>query len=146
MDYRFKQPNIIPITDRLYQTVEEYSYEWITGDVVNKIIVPAGYRYDGASVPRFIWSISGVLPDGLHRGATLVHDWIYFHKGKLPIGSMMWKNVGDSDDMYQNVTAGKWTRKDCDKLWVKMARHAGEPRYKLMNFFIRKIGWSYWYF
>lgn len=146
MSYKFKQPKIEPITNRMYQTTEEYSYEWITKDIVNKIIIPAGFRYDGASVPRFLWTLTGIRPDGLHRGATLVHDYIYHNKGNIPVGSMMWKYVGDSDYTYRKIKAGRWSRKDCDKLWLKMAIHAGEPNAKLMYFFIKHLGWTYWYF
>lgn len=39
--------------------------------------VPAGFEYDGGSAPRWSWSLFGMLPDGLHREATLVHDYLY---------------------------------------------------------------------
>ena len=41
------------------------------------LIVPVGFKSDGASVPRFFWRI--VFPPGDNRAlrAAFAHDWIY---------------------------------------------------------------------
>ena len=39
------------------------------------IIVPEGFVYDGASVPRAAWSI--VRPFGRTLRASVIHDWLY---------------------------------------------------------------------
>jgi hypothetical protein len=45
---------------------------------------PAGFHYDGASVPRIVRSL---LDDDQLRGAgPLAHDAIYRYGGKLPLG------------------------------------------------------------
>lgn len=41
------------------------------------IHVPAGFEHDGASVPRVVWTLSGLVPDGLIRAAALAHDYVY---------------------------------------------------------------------
>jgi len=140
---KFIQPNIEPITDRTYQLVNDWSYTWITNDIVNKITIPSGFRYDGASVPRPLWSLSGLRPDGLHRAGTLIHDFIYYHEGKLPIGVMKWRYLGDTNESYRNVS-GKWTRKDADRLAYKVWRRSGQPHSKLMYYFVRVFGWFLW--
>lgn len=39
------------------------------------ITVPAGFAWDGASVPRALWSL--LPPWGGYSGAALIHDWLY---------------------------------------------------------------------
>ena len=40
------------------------------GGVRRRILIPKGFVYDGASVPRLVWTLSGILPDGLIRAAA----------------------------------------------------------------------------
>ena len=42
-------------------------------DIAGKVIVPAGFASDGASVPRFLWSM--FPPFGKYLEAAIVHDW-----------------------------------------------------------------------
>jgi hypothetical protein len=42
--------------------------------------INSGFLYDGASIPRIAWSLLGVTPDGVHRAATLIHDYLYANK------------------------------------------------------------------
>jgi len=37
--------------------------------------VPSGARIDGASIPQFLWSITGSPYVGKYRDASVVHDW-----------------------------------------------------------------------
>lgn len=47
-------------------------------DILGKILViPVGFSSDGASVPRFMWSI--YPPFGLYLEAAVVHDWLCEH-------------------------------------------------------------------
>jgi len=108
----------------------------------NRIRIPAGFTYDGASVPRIAWSITGIRPDGLLRAAAAVHDWIYHWSGDLPAGSqtfcvdgMEWKNA-----------IGTWKRKDCDRLFGRMLREAGVPslKRKMAYIAVRLMGGLSW--
>lgn len=40
---------------------------------------PEGYSWDGASIPRWAWSIMGHPLEGDLRFASLVHDWLCEH-------------------------------------------------------------------
>ncbi len=42
-------------------------------DIAGQVIVPVGFASDGASVPRFMWSI--FPPFGKYLEAAIVHDW-----------------------------------------------------------------------
>lgn len=57
--------------------------EWVLQDdyfdSVLKILIPSGFRYDGASVPRFLWAI--IDPLDLSEAAPLVHDYLYRNAG-----------------------------------------------------------------
>jgi hypothetical protein len=81
-----KQPDVTPISHEKYRyrLDEDYTATVVFRGVLFIITIPAGYLYDGASVPRALWSVSGLTPDGLIRAAALVHDWIYVHKGRIP--------------------------------------------------------------
>lgn len=46
--------------------------------------IPAGYTWDGATIPRIAWSIVGLTPFGAHNEATLKHDWLYGYEGNIP--------------------------------------------------------------
>jgi hypothetical protein len=62
------QPDIEPIQGGKYKLREDYSYETeITPGRFVKISINKGFEYDGASVPRITWSLSGLRPDGLLR-------------------------------------------------------------------------------
>jgi hypothetical protein len=39
------------------------------------IVVPTGFRTDGASIPKVFWSILG--PHGSYFSAAIVHDFLY---------------------------------------------------------------------
>ncbi len=148
----FKQPYNYPIGKagkRLYRNMQKYEYYWkkavkLGGDVeeelLNRIIVPEGFTYDGASVPRFLWSIANLTPDGKLRAAALVHDWIYDNKGVMPAGSYQFYNGS-----WINVV-GRWTRKDADKMFLKIMELGGVGKTDRTRAYwaVRLFGWIAW--
>lgn len=85
-----KQPDLIPI---LYQGNECYQLrqDWYR----DKYKVPKRLVIDGASVPRVAWIF--MPPDGLHRPASLWHDWLYINRGTLPEGLNYTKEFADAE-------------------------------------------------
>ena len=69
---------------KLYRLIEDYHFEWGPAGFRKSLFVPAGFEYDKASVPRFLWGIA--RPDGPWDTASLIHDRLYLFKGKLPAG------------------------------------------------------------
>lgn len=53
---------------QLINTVDVFGLDWAT-------TIPAGFIYDGASVPRILWSL--YPPFGSYNRASLLHDWFY---------------------------------------------------------------------
>ena len=143
----YQQPNIAPISTSMYILVNTWTYSWSSKDVYSSITIPEGFVYDGASIPKIFWSIIGLAPDGIHRAAAIVHDWIYTFKGNLPPGSVKRKIIlNDGDVKYLN-TIDVWTQKDCDKFFKKMLLQTPLPRWKVKLMFtaVRMFGWTKWY-
>ncbi len=142
LDCEFRQPDVLPIAEDLYRLDEAYCYCWFVGDVQNRIHLPEGYTYDGASVPRLVWTLSGIRPDGLIRAAALVHDWIYGFAGRLPEGSHQYK----SEEAGWSKVSGRWRRRESDRLFARMMREAGvsRPRRRLAYLATRVFGGPGW--
>lgn len=118
------QPVLLPIFGRklsTYQLARDYT---VTSNG-HRITVPAGLITDGASIPWFAWSF-GFLPDGLHRAAALVHDWLYCHQGN-PWGIAL-------------------NRRECDAIFLDLMLRAGvsPPRARIMHTAVRLCGWLPW--
>jgi Protein of unknown function (DUF1353) len=58
---------------RRWQLLEDYVFEDLVRGCV--LTVPAGFEYNGASVPRILWVALG--PHELGLTSTLLHDWLY---------------------------------------------------------------------
>lgn len=145
MDEFPNQPNLEPIGETenghpIYKLETTYAYQWIAPDGrARRLIIPAGFICDGASVPKILWHF--MLPDGLHRAAALVHDFLYEYRGKLPIGS------------YQRLTGNKWEiidaqweRRHADKMFARILRESNVSKFKRRNAYraVRAGGWTYW--
>jgi hypothetical protein len=139
----FKQPHIIPITDKMYRLEEDYVYHWEDGKVPHRITIKKGFEYDGASVPRFAWSLVGIRPDGLIRAAALVHDFIYRHVGEMPPKTCEY--LGQKSEEWEDDGC-VWSRKRADRLLEIMMKQASSSKIKrwLVYKFVRRFGWVAW--
>jgi len=124
-----KQPNITPISDLEYELVEDYVYTWEHNFRDQRLTIPKGFIFDGASVPQILWW-TGLRPDGLLRAGALLHDWIY-SMGSKP------GNNGSHHYYYDYHGNGKWvvqvkpwTRKQSDQIFSRAMREAEYPKWK----------------
>ena len=119
-----EQPHIVPMEkDRygnIYYTAHEYRVD--TDDI--NLLVFEHFRYDGASVPRWAWSISGLRPDGLLRAAALIHDIIYLNNGSPT------KIIKSSYYQMNFKKKLSYTRKDADKLFLKIMLESGVKKWR----------------
>lgn len=122
MDIFPEQPDIRPISNGVYRLKVPYLYE----TPEHYIIVPEGFLHDGASVPRLFWTISGLTPDGLHRAASLIHDYLYENFGK--------------------TKHRLYSRKECDQIFKDIMKKSGVNSYrvKIAYFAVRIGGWTFW--
>lgn len=125
-----RQPDVSPWEDGLYVLDRSYRYRLSTHDRQTgrergfiQWQIGKGFLYDGASVPRLLWTLTGLLPDGLIREAALVHDHLYRHRGHkiLP-------------------------RRTVDLLFYRMMRRSGVPVPKAAAAYlaVRLGGWLAW--
>lgn len=75
------------------ELVEDYRY----GD----LLVPAGFEWDGATIPRAFWTLVGGPYHPQIMAASLLHDWLYWTRA--------------------------WKREDADKLLRHVMKEAGAP-------------------
>lgn len=130
-----QQPDIRPVMAPWWKPVcyvleEQYTVTWFDADDAERqVTVPTGFQYDGSSewvmllvgiIPSFVLWLIGYGQDGLHRAASVVHDYLYVEQ---PEG---------------------WTRAEMDELWYDLAIEAGMRtwRARLRWLFIRAFGWT----
>lgn len=138
----FRQPAITPISDNLYRLDGNYIYEWTIAGIRRRMIVTKGFVFDGASVPRLAWTISGIVPDGLHRAGVLMHDWLYRDRGRIPPGTYLHYVEPDG---WMPLLA-HWSRKDADRMLGRLMKEAGVSRRRRFAIYwgARLFGWFYW--
>lgn len=119
------QPDVRPIDKRRYVLQHDWPFS-IEDDSADRceyrLIVPARFKSDGASVPRIAWTLSGLRPDGLIRAAALAHDWLCVLKGKgvgkpSIAGNQYWVAISSEDthniflDLMLEARMARWRAK-----------------------------------
>ena len=93
MEIRVKYPKAQPICQsvgkKLSRVVEAIEYTWVDSLGVKKVVIHAGFLFDGASIPRIFWTMLGLTPHGVMDGPALIHDFLYHYQGRLPRGSYL---------------------------------------------------------
>ena len=125
--YYAKQPSDRPIgtcprEDMIKQTTAKWTCTWEWDGVRKTLTVPRYYIYDGASVPRLIWSLVGLRPDGLIRAASLAHDALFRAEG----GAQSWGGcalLSDGETATASYTEANWV------FWAAM-RYAGMYKHR----------------
>lgn len=128
------QPDMRPVITG-YKLMDTFKYDEFHVYKIKKdksvyVEVPKDYLSDGASVPRIVWSISGLTPDGLIRAAALIHDYLYEHKGEI----------------FVNAEKVTYSKKEIDILFKEIMIKSGVPwiRAQAAYFAVRSFGWTYW--
>lgn len=137
----FVQPDTRPISDKEFELQSDYTADIIRNGVHLQIIVPKGFKTDLASIPRILWTISGMDPDGLYRGAAVVHDYLYSMKVKgAPFSAVLTKLPTGT------ITKLAYTREQCDDIFSQVMRQAGEEESKIHIMWqaVRTFGWLYY--
>ena len=68
------KPNTLYFPDRKLWVLQDDYF-----DTTAKVIINQGFKYDGASIPRFLWVV--IDPIELSEAAPLVHDYLYRNAG-----------------------------------------------------------------
>lgn len=90
---QMEQPIAKVIGKRKYLLMENWNCLISINTVIITVTVNNGAVWDGASVPRFFWSLLGLYPGGRMLAPSLPHDgWCSGHSGNKPD----WFTVGSS--------------------------------------------------
>ena len=82
---------------------------------INRISVPAGFKTDYASIPRFFWRV--LPPVGKYDRAAVVHDWLYAKNGvtRKQADDILYEAMGvlgvpgwQRNVIYAGVRVGGW--------------------------------------
>lgn len=124
------EPWVVPINEHQYILKDFCVYESELFGV--SIVVPTGFVTDLASIPRVVWTLIGWTPDGLHRNAAIVHDFIYQRRGRVPA-------------IYISP-ARFFSRKECDQVFKEAMLSLGVSKIKanIMYGAVRTFGWLAW--
>lgn len=90
------------------------------GDCTKTCIIPAGYRSDGCSIPRFFWRWLTPQIDPVTLEPSVEHDWLY--------GAMVCTRA-EADAHYRRSLIAKGYPKR--KAWLIWAA-------------LRAFGWTHW--
>ncbi len=109
----------IPPNYKLYKTTVAFEYYVGSEDSNDTISIPKGYETDGASIPKFAWSLIGG-PLGKYAPAAVLHDLLYYTQTR--------------------------TRKESDRIFLEAMKVLGVNRFKrwLMHKCVRVFGWRGW--
>lgn len=82
------------------------------------ITIPAGFRFDGASVPRALWW--AVPPTGPYLAAAMLHDWCYEFESWI---SNMPR--ADADGLFRRVMGHELLPGVVVPEWLRWAMYGG---------------------
>jgi hypothetical protein len=120
-------PPVICLPDPGGEWRLEQPYTYLDNDV--SLTVPAGFRFDLSSVPRFLWPL--VAPFELSIAAPLLHDFLYRHGGAV----YEWTDPPEG-----------YTRWGADRVFREVMALEGVPdwRRRVAWAAVRCFGWGAW--
>jgi hypothetical protein len=109
-----------------------YTTSWSNNGKIYVIKAKKGFEWDGATIPRSLWSIIGYYPTGIMLAASLWHDLIYVKKGLI-------YNLYEEKEEFIS-------RKHCDQLFYAHMLKSGVDKKaaKTMYQTIRVFGRFFW--
>lgn len=143
---KLEQPDLRPIRKGVYVLKSNFTYSWEEDNKQHSLTIPKGEETDGASAPRIVWTLSGIRPDGLQRAASLLHDFAYKHQGDwFDLYPKAYKVV-DIKTGKKTYPKKKWTRKRCDKLFLRALKDYLVKMVKRLTMYwsVRTCGWAFW--
>jgi hypothetical protein len=120
------------VDKRMFRLDYNHTCSWETDTQSYVLTAPKGFLWDGATIPRALWSLAGYHPSGLMLAPSMWHDYIYVNKGKFI-------NQSTNEEVYIS-------RKHSDVLFYRHMILAGiEPKKaKLFYQIVRLAGRVYW--
>ncbi len=87
-----------------FETLHDYHFTYYVNGIRCTTLIPKGYHFDGASVPKKAQKKLDFYSNGEHIDWTVIHDFIYENKGRLKTidGGNVKVSRKFSDDLYRN--------------------------------------------
>lgn len=119
------QKFVPPVRDGLLVLLRDFIIVWQTDDGIwHKLIIPAGFVTDVASIPLLVQLIFHMHGDGSVRAAAIPHDLLYQLKALLGEVPALWSlSVGGA----WIHDSRPWTKSMCDKFFAKIMKAYGTP-------------------
>lgn len=98
------------------------------------------YVFDGASIPRFFWTPTGLTPGGLLLAPSGTHDWLFQHRG----GDVRLEILGFQKNW--NPVSVELTREEVDYIFYQQMLKVplGKFNTQLVYKYVRRYGWLVW--
>jgi hypothetical protein len=90
------------------------------------IVVPPGFIWDGASIPRWAWSLIGSPFTGEYQQASLVHDALYDLKSYWTDGQWAKPTRKFADNLFRTMMIDDGVEEDKAILMWKVVRLTGK--------------------
>ena len=117
-----KMPDVRGVKGSIVTLLSDWHIEGMLPDGrVLYLDVKAGFRFDGASIPRILWRVCGHPLEAPRIAAALAHDWIY---------SCKCLSRADADLIYLTICA-----------WVGIPAFCRTVEYSAL----RLCGWLAWH-
>lgn len=130
----------------LYELLETFVYKWDKDGASYRIRIPAGFRTDVASTPQIAWSL-GFLPDGKHRPAALIHDWLFlWHRRGFPFSLLPEGSFQEEKGGVWVNRSKRWTFTECNRMFGRIMRenNTGPIKRKAMFWAVQLFGGGPW--
>ena len=105
------QPITRTVGMRKFELMQDYTCYFYLHGHLYKLVIFKGFIYDGASIPRWLWSVLGITPKGQHDSGTIFHDIVYMLY-KARINGKLHAIVGHENDRctheLRTFVDGKW--------------------------------------
>jgi hypothetical protein len=66
---------------KLSRLIDDWSIEFRMDGKLYRLTITSGFLFDGASIPRLLWTFLGLAPHGIMDGPALPHDGGYEVQG-----------------------------------------------------------------
>jgi hypothetical protein len=122
-----RNPSTKSIGKRLFRLTSDHSLYFTHRGDKCRITIKAGFEYDGATIPRWAWSILGKSPKGTHDAGTIFHDLVYMVSKNIQNHALLGRSVDECTHVFEIHHDGKWhkavqgmSRKECDRLMFEI--------------------------
>lgn len=136
-----KQPDARAINEKEFALFQDFPVRIVYGGFDMIITVPKGFVFDGATVPRILWTLSGLYPAGLIMAGSCIHDWLYKRR-RRKVRVQVFNDILKVWEKKHMI----FTRKEADDIMRIVNTLSGMDSKDIERayFAVRTFGWILW--